>query len=112
MVTLSVLTLGFAFARGWWSIAVLFMLHGVYQGFFKPSRTAFVADLAPEEMRAEVLGSYSMLVGLSDVPGPLVFGFLWDTFGREIPFLLSGGFIVVCVALLAVFVHVDKGRVS
>ncbi|MFQ6076665.1 MAG: MFS transporter [Candidatus Bathyarchaeia archaeon] len=109
MVAISVLTLGFAIVRGWWWVAALFMLHGMYQGLFSPSQKAFVADLAPAERRGEVLGSYSMLVGLAAVPGPLVFGFLWDALGRETPFLLSGSFIAVCAILLALFVHEKKG---
>ncbi|KPJ59061.1 MAG: hypothetical protein AMS15_07290, partial [Planctomycetes bacterium DG_23] len=78
LVILAALTLGFAFVGPtYWHIGLLFALHGIYQGFLKPAQKAFVADLAPEELRATALGGYSMLVGAAAVPGPFIFGLLW-----------------------------------
>jgi len=111
MMVLGLMTIGFAFATHLFTVGVLFMLHGIYQGFFTPSIKAWVADLAPPDRRAETIGTYSMIVGISDVPGPLVFGLLWDAFGLETPFIISGVFCVICAILLALFVQ-TRGRIS
>ena len=64
MVVLGVMTIGFAYAFNFLSVGILFLMHGVYQGLYSPNVRAWVADLAPVEQRAEVIGTYKMLVGL------------------------------------------------
>ncbi len=116
LVVLAVLTAGFGFmpevsaegtgsiylSRGFLLTAVLFLMHGVYQGLLKPSQTAFVADLAVGTRRAETLGVYSMATGAAAVAAPLIFGILWDTFSYRTPFIVSG----ICVGLGAVIIAV------
>ncbi len=110
LVILATLTLGFAFVgRIYWQIGILFALHGIYQGFLKPAQKAFVADLAPEEMRATVLGTYSMLTGAAAVPGPFIFGLLWHfSGGWRLPFLISGSFVALSAILFLLFVREPK----
>jgi MFS family permease len=112
LVILAALTLGFAFVGPtYWHIGVLFALHGIYQGFLKPAQKAFVADLAPEELRATALGGYSMLTGAASVPGPLIFGLLWDySGGPRLPFILSGSFVALSAILLLLFVREPKRK--
>ena len=114
LVILAVLTLGFAFVgRVYWQIGLLFALHGIYQGFLKPAQKAFVADLAPEELRATALGGYSMLTGVAAVPGPLIFGLLWYySGGWRLPFLLSGAFVALSAILFLLFVREPKRKSS
>ncbi len=97
LTILGALTVLFAFVTRFWQVGLLFALHGVYQGFLKPSQTALVADLAPAEHRAEVLGRYSMWIGLFAIPAPSIFGLLWDSFTWKVPFIVSG----ICVGLSA-----------
>lgn len=104
MAVLGIMTIGFAFANSLYVVGLLFMMHGIYQGLFTPSMKAWIADLAPADRRAEMIGTYSMLVGISDIPGPLVFGLLWDVFGLEIPFIVSGIFCIACAVLLTLFI--------
>lgn len=108
-VILAVLTLGFAFVTKYWQISILFACHGIYQGFLKPSQKALVADLAPTEIRATIMGTYSWATGLSAIPATAIFGLLWDLSGGwKLPFLLSGVFIALCALLLGLFVHEPK----
>jgi len=101
MVVLGAMTVGFAYAFNFLSVGILFLMHGIYQGLYKPNVQAWVADLAPVDQRAEVIGTYKMLVGLSDIPGPLAFGLIWDIFDLKTPFLVGGVFCLVCALLLA-----------
>jgi len=100
---------GVAFVTKYWPIAFLFACHGIYKGFLKPSQKALVADLAPTEMRATIMGTYSWATGLSAIPATAIFGLLWDLSGGwKLPFLLSGAFIALCALLLGLFVHEPK----
>jgi len=101
MVVLGAMTVGFAYAFNFVSVGLLFLMHGIYQGLYRPNVQAWVADLAPVEQRAEVIGTYKMLVGLSDIPGPITFGLIWDLFGLKIPFLVGGIFCLICALLLS-----------
>lgn len=101
MVVLGAMTVGFAYAFNFVSVGILFLMHGIYQGLYSPNVQAWVADLAPVEQRAEVIGTYKMLVGLSDIPGPIAFGLIWDLFGLKIPFLVGGIFCLICALLLS-----------
>jgi len=104
MILLGVLTMGFAFASNLFTVGVLFMMHGVYQGLFRPNVQAWVADLAPSDVRAEVIGTYKMVVGLSDIPGPLVFGLIWDLLGFEAAFIIGGVFCLLSALILLLLV--------
>jgi MFS family permease len=108
MTVLGIMTMSFAFAFSSVSVGILFLMHGIYQGFYKPNVKAWVADLAPVKQRAEVIGTYKMLVGLSDIPGPFVFGLIWDHFGLKIPFLVGGAFCLLCAVLLSLSVPTKK----
>jgi len=96
MLVLGVMTIGFAFANSYVIVGVLFLMHGVYQGLYKPNVQALVADLAPSDQRGELIGTYKMLVGFSDIVGPLFFGLLWDVYGLKIPFIVGGLFCLGC----------------
>ena len=117
-LVLGALTSLFAVARTFWQVGLLFAAHGIHQGLLSPSQTALVADLAPEESRAEAMGTYSMWVGLFAIPAPFLFGLLWDAFGRYFPFLISGASVALCGLLVALLVkppaqdHGDEGRWS
>jgi MFS family permease len=100
MIILGIMTMGFAYAFNFFTVGVLFLMHGIYQGLYSPNVQAWIADLAPVDQRAEVIGTFKMLVGLSDIPGPFVFGLIWDYFGIETPFLIGGLFCIACAALM------------
>lgn len=108
MIILGIMTMGFAYAFNFISVGILFLMHGIHQGFYKPNVQAWVADLAPVKQRAEVIGTYKMLVGLSDVPGPFVFGLIWDHFGLKTPFLIGGIFCLLCATLLSISVPTKR----
>ncbi|MFQ5808280.1 MAG: MFS transporter, partial [Armatimonadota bacterium] len=96
-------------SRAFLATTVLFLLHGAYQGLLKPTRTAFVADLAVGSRRGETLGVYSMATGAAAVAAPLIFGLLWDAFSYRTPFIISG----ICVGVSAVVVALlvpERGR--
>ncbi|MCG8618318.1 MAG: MFS transporter, partial [Desulfobacterales bacterium] len=62
--------------------------HGLGISFFTTASPAFVADLAPEEHRGEILGHMGIAASLASVLGPLLGIFIYNTGG--IPPVLWG----------------------
>jgi MFS family permease len=109
MVTLSflvlgLLTLGFGYVTTYLGFAILFLLHGIHRGLLVPCQTALVADLAPADRRAEVLGSYQMWTGYFAIPAPFLFGLLVTVMHSWVwPFVISGGLVILCAGALIFF---------
>ena len=104
--------MGFTFAFNFFTVGILFLMHGIYQGLYSPNVQAWIADLAPKEQRAEVIGTFKMLVGLSDIPGPFVFGLIWDYIGIETPFLIAGLFCLVCGGAILILIPEIPNRLE
>ncbi|MDN5294438.1 MAG: hypothetical protein PWQ31_1743 [Eubacteriales bacterium] len=81
---------GFAIAEGPGQIILLFALYGLYAGFTEGIEKALVADIAPPEQRATLIGLHAMLVGIGLLPASLLAGWLWDLFGSRATFLFGG----------------------
>ncbi|MCJ2554657.1 MAG: MFS transporter [Candidatus Thermoplasmatota archaeon] len=76
--------LAFAFMTGGlilfaeaWQLLLLFGLFGLSSAFVNAVERAFVADLAPPNLRATALGTYHTLTGVARFPASAVAGFLW-----------------------------------
>lgn len=81
---------GFAITAGPGQVIFLFALYGLYTGFTEGIEKALVADIAPPEQRATLIGLHAMLVGVGLLPASLLAGWLWDLFGSRAPFLFGG----------------------
>ncbi|MGI9863109.1 MFS transporter [Moorella naiadis] len=82
--------LGFAVVKDpvamWW----LFAVYGIYIGFTEGVEKALVADIAPPEQKATLIGLHATMVGIGLLPASTLAGFLWDTFGAQAPFYFGG----------------------
>ncbi|QGP93922.1 Multidrug resistance protein MdtH [Neomoorella glycerini] len=82
--------LSFAVAKNpsamWW----LFPIYGLYIGFTEGVEKALVADIAPPEQKATLIGLHATIVGIGLLPASTLAGFLWDTFGPQAPFYFGG----------------------
>jgi MFS family permease len=86
-----------------WQLLVLFVLFGLSAALVNAVERAFVADLAPPNLRATALGTYHTLTGVARFPASAVAGFLWllapaATFAYGLIFSLGA------VLLLAAFI--------
>ncbi len=62
---------------------------------------------APVGVRASVIGSFQMLVGLTALPASLIAGILWDSVSFKAPFVFSLCLTTVAFFLLF-FIHNPK----
>ncbi len=75
---------------------ILFPLYGVYKGMSEGAQRAYLAEVAPREMKATAFGVYHMVSGVMLLPASLIAGVLWDRFGPMETFFYGSA-----VALLA-----------
>src|SRR5262249_56100788 len=78
--------LGFAAAGSAAPIVLFWLVYGVYYGVNDAVGKAFVADLAPSDLRGTAFGIINAVVGFTLLPASLVAGFLWGAIAPAAPF--------------------------
>ena len=92
--------LGFAAVASLGWLIALFVVYGLYYGLTEPVEKAWVADLAPADLRGTALGLYHAAVGVAALPASLVFGWLWMRFGAAAAFGVGAALAGVAAAML------------
>ncbi len=85
----SLVYLGFALLQNLIFIYGLFILYGIYAASTEGIAKAWVSDLIPDRNRGTAIGLLTMLSSFAIMIGSFLTGVLWDSFGSEIPFLVS-----------------------
>ncbi len=67
-------------------LVIAFILYGLEYGMAEGTQRALVADFAPSEIKATVLGAYHTSVGVVKLASGLVAGFLWVAFAPTATF--------------------------
>lgn len=99
--------LGFASAMAGWQAWALMAMYGVYYAFTEGVAKAYVADLAPPDLRGTAYGVFNAVVGLMAFPASFVAGLLWqgagewEGFGPGAPFYFGAALALVAATLLA-----------
>ncbi|MHB1042864.1 MAG: MFS transporter [Eubacteriales bacterium] len=68
----------------------LFGLYGIYSALTEGVEKALVAEIAPEDQRATLLGLHATLVGIGLLPASIIGGALWKFFGSSATFYFGG----------------------
>ncbi len=85
-----VVYLGFALTDNPIFMWGLFSLYGVYIGVTEGVEKALVTDIAPEHLRATMIGLHATLVGIGLFPASFLAGILWNQFGPAATFYFGG----------------------
>lgn len=96
--------LAFGYLDSPWVMLGVFLVYGAYFGLVEPAERAWVADLAPKELRGTAMGYYHGAVGLAALPADVLFGFVWYQFGSIAAFT-TGAVFAAAGALLLYFVR-------
>ncbi|MFN0128038.1 MAG: MFS transporter [Verrucomicrobiales bacterium] len=86
-----------------WLIAI-FLAYGIYFGLTEPAERAWVASLAPANLRGTAFGWYHGAVSLAALPASVVFGLLWQQWGAAVAFSV-GACLAAFAALLLPHAH-------
>ncbi|MEA3457225.1 MAG: MFS transporter [Candidatus Thermoplasmatota archaeon] len=106
-VLFAAMAIGLLFTSQIYAIFVIFVVYGIFYAMIDGSQRAFVADLAPPDLRATALGTFHTSIGLIALPGGFLAGILWDVISPEATFLFALALALGSILLL-VFVKNKK----
>jgi len=76
-VVYALVYLGMALTSAIVPLIGLFFTYGIYFGLTEPVERAWVADLAPADLRGSGFGYYNGAIGIGALPANIVFGGIW-----------------------------------
>lgn len=97
---------GFGFAFNQVFLFLMFVLYGVYTAMIAGVERAFIAEIAPPELKGTMLGLQSTVAGLALLPASIITGLLWNTFGTVVPFVF--GALLSLAAALILLLFLDR----
>jgi MFS family permease len=94
---------GFAFSNNMFGLYAVFGLFGIYTAMIAGVERAFVAEIAPPELKGTMLGFHSTIAGIALLPASIIAGLLWNKFGSTIPFIFGASMSIISAILLLMF---------
>ena len=91
--------------NGFWSFWISMVIISIGELIIVPTASTFVANLAPADMRGRYMGIYGLTWSLSIGIGPLLGGFLSDSFGSVATWY--GGFVIGVIST-AIFFLIER----
>ncbi len=91
-------------------LAVLYALSATGWALALPQMTAMVGDLSHEDRRGRIFGMYQMFSGIGLSVGPLMGGWLYDTYGGAIPFTINGAILLSTALFIALALSRGPGK--
>ena len=98
----------FAFPVAPGVLVTAFIAYGAYQAVIMGAERAFIAEIAPPELKGTMLGLESTLVGVALMPASAIAGALWVAFGGWAPFTLGATLALAAAAVLAFGLRGEK----
>jgi MFS family permease len=83
-----------------WTLAVIFILGGIYVAMEETLEDSFCAELVSEEHHGMAFGTLATVNGIGDFASSLIVGLLWTTFGTAVAFGYSAVLFVVGGAMV------------
>jgi MFS family permease len=106
LIGLAASTLFFAYAPSFPLLVIARVLQGVSAAVTWTAGLALLAAVFVKENRGAAMGTAFSFVSAGLLVGPPVGGFLFEQFGRAVPFLLTAGLVVIDL-LLRIFLIQD-----
>ena len=110
LVGFAVANIGFLFASSTWALVAVRAVEGAVTAGLMPATMGVVADIIPEERRAQWVGTVMASLGFGFIFGPVAGGLLYDAWGFEAPFIVSAA--LGAVAFIAALALVPETRTS
>ncbi len=98
-LTFSAVYLCFAFVTSSTAMIFAFILYGFYTAMTAGVERAFIAEIAPADLKGTMLGLDATIVGIALLPASVIAGWLWKTFGSRAPFLF-GSLLSLAAAMI------------
>lgn len=107
-LTFSLVYFGFAFCNSKPLMILIFVVYGIYTAMTAGAERAFIAEIAPPQLKGTMLGLHSTLAGIALLPASVIAGLLWDGIGVFAPFVFGGILSLLSAILLALKLHTPK----
>ncbi|MFR8230021.1 MAG: MFS transporter [Anaeromassilibacillus sp.] len=107
-LTFSLVYFGFAFCNSKPFMILIFVVYGIYTAMTAGAERAFIAEIAPPQLKGTMLGLHSTLAGIALLPASVIAGLLWDGIGVFAPFVFGGMLSLLSAILLALKLHTPK----
>ncbi|ODU24115.1 MAG: hypothetical protein ABS95_02300 [Verrucomicrobia bacterium SCN 57-15] len=78
-----------------WTLALIFIVGGVYVAMEETLEDSFCAELVEEEHHGMAFGTLATVNGVGDFVSSLVVGFLWTAFGTQVAFVYSAALFIL-----------------
>ena len=96
----AIVYLGFAFPTTPAMMVITFIAYGAYQAGVAGAERAFIAEIAPPELKGTMLGLESTLAGVALLPASVIAGALWDGVAPWAPFAFGAALALSAAAVL------------
>ena len=103
MLLLIAADLVLALVSGLWGVGVGVALWGLHMAFTQGQFAAWVADVAPQDLRGTAFGLFNLMTGMALLVASVLAGMLWDRIGANATFLAGAslaGLALVALLLL------------
>ena len=89
---------------------MIFILYGIFTAMTAGVERALIAEIAPARLKGTMLGLHSTIAGIALLPASVICGFLWESFGSTVPFIIGASMSAVAAILLILFFthQIDK----
>src|SRR2546426_12143572 len=99
------------FSNALFVLVIAFILYGLEYGMAEGTQRALVADLAPPDIKATVLGAYHTCVGAVKLASGVVAGLLWIAFAPTPTFPLGAAkFAFGAIAVTRAALGISRGQ--
>jgi MFS family permease len=89
-----------AFASTVWVFILGTVLWGLHMGFSQGLLGAMMAGATPDGLKGSAFGTFNLVTGVVVLVGNTAAGWVWQSFGSEMPFLLGAGLSLLAMLLL------------
>ena len=105
LISFAVINIGFLFARSTMEFTLLRVLEGALTAGQMPAAMGIIADVVPDNERAQKAGIVTAGMGLGIVFGPVMGGVLYDTWGFAAPFVASAALAAVAFTFALIMIR-------
>lgn len=89
----------------------LYTLSSIGWSMSIPAEAALIADLAGSDVRGRAYGLYQFMASLGSAVGPMIGGWLYDSFGMSMPFFLTSAILLISAVWVFLALHgFQKGK--
>ena len=92
---------GFAFSQPF--LIGMFILYDAFTAMTTGVERAYIAEIAPANLKGTMLGLQSTLVGIALLPASVITGAFWSAFGAVVPFVFGACLSLAAALLLLLF---------